>query len=150
MTNKLLYRRIIFYTLIFSVTSCTTFDKSTKENNFNREGQHVKFKNDALGIENLTYGGLNIIDSKEKKKEYPSIKLKYNNIVYYASMNMGYKEKNVEYDYYILSKFNNIDSNQVITKKIICNSKEYYLVISKKIPVEDRPLLIDNFKCINK
>jgi len=148
MITKQLYRRIIFYTLIFSVTNCTTFDNSTKENSFIREGQYVKFRNDLLGIENLTYGGLNIIDSEKKKKEYPSIKLKYNNIVYYANMNMGYKEKNVEYDYYILSKPNKVDNNQFITKKIICNSKQYYLVISKKIPVVDRPLLIDNFKCV--
>ena len=148
MISRFLCKRIRYYALIFLGTSCSTYNKFSNNNSFTNEGQFIRFSNDTLNIENLTYGGLTIIDSKEKEEEYSSLKLKYHDIVYFANMDMGYTEGNVEYDYYILSKPNRLDRNHGILKTIVCNYKKYYLVISKKMPDSDRPLLINSFKCI--
>ncbi len=149
MISKLMhYKRIIFYALFLFIVSCSTFDKQSRENYFSREGQYVKFRNDNLNIENLMYGGLDIISSQEEKKKFPFYKFKFNNIIYYANMDMGYSELNVKYDYYILSKYPKAIDKYSLIKKIECNNKKYYLIMSDKTPIGDRPLVFNSFKCI--
>lgn len=142
------YKRIKFYALFILTVSCSTFDKQSGGNNFSREGQYVKFKNENLNIENLMYGGLDIISSQEEKRKFPFYKFKFNNIIYYANMDMGYSESNVKYDYYILSRYPKAIDKYSVIKKIECNNKKYYLIMSDQTPIGDRPLVFNSFKCI--
>lgn len=145
--SKKVYRRVITCTSLFLLIGCTTFSKSAKYNVFSNENQRIKYTNTDLNIEHLTYGGLNIIDSKEKKANNSAVDLKYKNIVYYASQDLGFEVHNVKYDYYLLAKFSEKKNKDAIVKQIRCNSRNYYLVISRDIPVNDLKLLIDSFKC---
>ncbi|MHA3047785.1 hypothetical protein JSO59_010585 [Riemerella anatipestifer] len=131
-----------FYLLsiIYLITSCSSFSKLSKETKFGKERGYQSVFNQAINFKSLTFGDFKFALRYREYKKLRSNNTEFKNILFYG------KTDEPAYEYFVLlnPKEKKFDTSRFFVKDTIIKNNNFILLISNDAPKSDIKFISEN------
>ncbi|MDY3503329.1 hypothetical protein PG657_10350, partial [Riemerella anatipestifer] len=126
--------------IIFMITSCSSFSKSSKETKFGNERGYQSVYNRAVNFKSLTFGDFKFALRNKEYKKLRTNNTEFKNILFYG------RTDEPAYEYFVLlnPKEKKIDTSKYFVKDTIIKNNNFILLISNYAPKSDIKFISEN------